>query len=431
MEVNGLLPRADTSLHEGRTTGMLGPSGTVSPNFALRARSLTSEDSSMRRLLIFISLLSLTAAWLIGCGSSSKKVVPPTETANFAFMQGAGSGTYLFSPMIGTFSSTDGNTTFSAAAVLDNSTNQPIEAEFYSIFLSADGKMATLDLYGGLDGTSQQWDIWVAPSDGSSNPTQVTNDTNNNELPQLSPDGTRVVFNSVRLDESGNSVIRVVTRKIDGSNEQVPTLPPGTQWALSPTYSPDGSKIAAGIYGFDSTNQTYFQGIWVMNATDGSNATMLTDPWPTCDCYDWAPAYTPDGSKIVFSRNIYDTTTATFSEDIYIMNADGTGVTQLTGNGALNFDPMVISVAGTSKILFSSNQTNPADTTGDSFDLYSMNLDGTSVTPLTTNSNYDAFCGEWYEWGETPATARSMTRHGQNSHHRFAAHHNPGHKVRW
>lgn len=430
MEVNGPHPRADTSLHEGPHGGLLGPSPPVSPTSRCGRGASPPEDSSMRKTLLFIVLLTLTAAWLIGCSSSKKKIVPPqTQTTTFAFMQGVGTGTGTFSPMVGTYTTTNGTTTFTAAAVLDKSTNQPIEATFFSIFLSADGKTATLDLYGGLDGTSGQWDIWVAPADGSSNPTQVTNDTNDNGMPQLSPDGTRVAFNSYRLDESENYVTMVVTRKIDGTGEQVLAPPPGAEWTWAPTYSPDGSKIAVEGYGFDSTNQVYYDGIWVMNAADGSSPTMLTNPYANCDCYDENPAYTPDGSKIVFSRNTYYSDTGTEIEDIYIMNADGTGVTQLTNNGVGDFDPMVITVAGTLQILFSSNFTNPSDTTGDSFELYSMNMDGTNMTQLTTNSLYDAFSAEWY--GVDAAAARIATRHSQRPHHMHAGQHNPGHKVRW
>lgn len=382
----------------------------------------------MRKTLLFILALSLTAAWMIGCGSSSKTVITPTtQTSTFAFMEESGSGTYLFSPMIGTYTTTNGTTTFKAAAVVDNS-NQPVTAEFYSIYLSTDGKTATLDLYGGLDGTSGEWDIWVAPADGSSNPTQVTNDTNGNRMPQLSPDNTTVVFNSYRIiDEAGDYGWMVITRKTDGTGEQVLPMPPGAGQTWAPTYSPDGSKIAVEAWGYDASDN-YFDGIWVMNSADGSNPVMLTNPSAseTCDCYDEHPAYTSDGSKIVFSRYSYDTTT----EDIYIMNSDGTGVTQLTNDGVADFDPMVIKVAGTSLILFSSNITDPTDTTGASFELYSMNMDGTGVSRLTNNTEYDAFCGDWYEWGEAASSQRSM-RHTLHPHHSLAAGHNSGHKVRW
>lgn len=385
----------------------------------------------MRKILFFLSVLSLTAAWLIGCGSSSKPVTPPpnTQTTTFAFMQEVGSGSYLFSPMIGTFSTTSGTTTFAAAAVKDSS-NQPVEAEFYSIYLSSDSKLATLDLYGGLDGTTDQWDIWVAPADGSTNPTPVTNDTNGNRVPQLSPDKTRVVFSSDRYNDAiADYAWSVVSRKTDGSDEVVLPLPPGAYNTWAPTYSPDGSQIAVEGWGYDETN-TFFDGIWVMASADGSSPLMLTNPYilDTCDCYDETPAYSPDGTKIVFGRDVWDAGTSTEIEDIYIMNADGTGATKLTDSTSANYDPMIITIAGGStKILFSSNRTNTADTTGAYFDLYSMNLDGSGVTQLTSNTEYDSFSGGWYEFGS--AAAQQVMRH--TTHHRLTAGHHRGLKVRW
>jgi len=53
---------------------------------------------------------------------------------------------------------------------------------------------------------------------------------------------------------------------------------------------------------------------------DGSNQTrLMTNP-----ADDREPAWSPDGSKLAFARNF----------EIYAMNADGTGQTQLTHNTA-------------------------------------------------------------------------------------------------
>src|SRR5205823_13331562 len=131
--------------------------------------------------------------------------------------------------------------------------------------------------------------------------------------------------------------------------------------------------------------------IFVMN-TDGSNPVMLTNPYGTCDCYDEDPMFTADGAKIVYSRD--DWTNSTEVEDIFIMNADGTGVTKLTDSKGINFDPMVKG----NKIFFSSNRDS-LNAGANGYELYVMNLDGTGLTRLTNNTTYDAFSGEWYESG--------------------------------
>jgi Tol biopolymer transport system component len=339
----------------------------------------------MRRLIFIIVILSFASVCLIGCGStSSKPPVVQTQTTTFAFMQGVAGQIQLYSPMIGKYVTTSGNVQFTAAAIIDKTNGQAVTGDFYSIIMSADGKKATVDLYGGLDRNSGQWDIWVANVDGS-NMVQVTNDVNVNRTPQFSPDGTKVIFVSMRPAPGNN--FSVVTRNIDGTGDWVMPLPTGFEGVWAPTYSPDGTKIAMELWGYDSGNNWY-DGIWVINA-DGSNPQMLDNPATgSCICHDQTPSFSSDGSKITFSRHDW----LTQQEDVYIMNADGTGVTKLTDSVGINFEPMVLNIAGIGeRILFSSNRDNPSSPGGTGYELYSMKLNGTELTRLTDNALYDSF----------------------------------------
>lgn len=82
----------------------------------------------------------------------------------------------------------------------------------------------------------------------------------------------------------------------------------------------------------------------------------------------------PNG-KIVFSKSVGG------NEDIYVMNPDGTGVTQLTSDAANDQYPKW-SADGT-KIVFDS------DRDGD-FEIFVMNADGSGVSQLTSNTALDA-----------------------------------------
>ena len=81
------------------------------------------------------------------------------------------------------------------------------------------------------------------------------------------------------------------------------------------------STVASAKIVFDSKRDGV-QGIYVMD-DDGSNLTLLTDMlWPS------APRWSPDGKQIVFDRRVIMQHTQ--RSHLFIMNADGTNVRQLT-----------------------------------------------------------------------------------------------------
>jgi len=386
----------------------------------------------MRKFLYF-SLILCVASWLTGCGSSSKPVVQP-QTSSFAFMQAAPSaGTGMFTPALGTFSTLNGNTTFSYKLYMDPTTNQAIAMDMGSIVLSANGTKATFEFYGGTaDFPSNQWDIWVANTDGTGNPVQISNDAYDDAFPSFSPDGTKVVYASYRPipgDTAGDYQWQIVVANSDGSGTaQVLPIPVGILYQMHPTYSPDGTKLAMMAGGYINEGSVAVDGIMLTNA-DGTNAQVLSNPLYSDACYycaDELPAFTPDGSQIVFSRDNWNQCTE--FEDIFVMNVDGTNQTTLTDNIGLNHDPLVLNVSGAGpRILFSSNRDNP--TAGDNgFEIYSMKMDGTSITRLTSNSLFDAFSQWWYEGQESAAARHANLLTREHRMYRGCA---AAHPVRW
>src|SRR6266581_3526303 len=83
--------------------------------------------------------------------------------------------------------------------------------------------------------------------------------------------------------------------------------------------------------------------IFVMNA-DGSGVTQLTNTTGQ----DFDPFWSPDGRRIAFVSN------RNGNDDVFIMNADGSGVVQLTDNPAVD-DPTAWSPDG-KQILFRSDR---------------------------------------------------------------------------
>ncbi len=163
----------------------------------------------------------------------------------------------------------------------------------------------------------------------------------------------------------------VFTINPDGSGEMILTNFTGRDG--DPSWSPDGTKIA-----FESF-RSGFSELWTMNA-DGTGLTQLT--------FNGAPedrgsSWTPDGTQIVYHTTEFRAPAGTghSSFEIMIINADGTGKTRLTNNLFQDTLPSV-SPDGT-KIAFFSTRDGDGE-------IYVMNIDGSNVTRLTNSPLEDA-----------------------------------------
>jgi Tol biopolymer transport system component len=179
----------------------------------------------------------------------------------------------------------------------------------------------------------------------------------------------------------------IFTAKRDGSDLRRLTEAPG--YDAESTVSPDGRWIV-----FTSTRDGDIE-IYKMR-TDGSEVTRLThEPG-----YDGGPFFSPDGTKICYraGRPKDDAELADFRAvlarhqvrpralEICWMNADGSGKTQVTGNGAANFAPYF--TPDGARILFASNMADPR---GRDFDLYLVGLDGSGLERVTYCPSFDSF----------------------------------------
>jgi hypothetical protein len=140
--------------------------------------------------------------------------------------------------------------------------------------------------------------IYVANSDG----TGVTRLTNG-ERPALSWDGRRIAFHRTSFSTSPPSAVTYVMNT-DGTGERV--LAEGEY----PAWSPDGSKIAVSLGA----------GIAVIDAEGSGFGRLINEVFMQPDDYLFLPAWSPDGQRLAFVRagNWFDVPSQT-----YIMNADG------------------------------------------------------------------------------------------------------------
>ena len=110
--------------------------------------------------------------------------------------------------------------------------------------------------------------------------------------------------------------------------------------------------------------------VYVINA-DGNGLINLTNK----PASDGSPQWSPDGSQVVFRSN------RDGNNEIYVMNANGSGQTNLTNNAGSDLNPHW-SPDG-ARIAFISSRD------GGESEIYTMNADGSRQTRLTNNSTAD------------------------------------------
>ncbi len=202
---------------------------------------------------------------------------------------------------------------------------------------------------------NDSYDIFVADLKGNI-VKRLTDTVGYDAEATVSPDGKKIVFTSIR---SGD--LELWTMDVDGSNLHQVTHDLGYDGGAF--FSPDGKKLVfrASRPQTDSAVIEYkdllSQGlvaptemeIFTCNV-DGSDMRQITHLGKA----NWAPFYTPDGKKILFSSNHHSKRGYDFQ--IYMINTDGTGLEAVTTESNFNAFPM-FSPDG-KKLVFSSNRHN-------------------------------------------------------------------------
>jgi TolB protein len=205
------------------------------------------------------------------------------------------------------------------------------------------------------------YDIFIANADGS-DMVKITDNPEYDAEPIVSSDGKQIVFGSKR---EGDFDVYIMNG--DGSN--VRRLTDRTGYDGGPWFSPDGRRIVWRAWypetqeekslWKDCMEKNYIVPVpldlWIMDS-DGSNKKRILHNGAT----NFAPSWHPDGKRIIFSSNMDDwrEDAARFGHnfELYLINADGSGLTRITHNKVFDGFPM-FSPDG-KKLAFASNR-NP------------------------------------------------------------------------
>jgi TolB protein len=212
-------------------------------------------------------------------------------------------------------------------------------------------------------GELNDYEVFVMATDGS-RVSNLSNSWADDVAPVWSPDGRRIAFVSFRDTLAGRWDLgpgSICVMGFDpvsgqgGGNARCLTDKEGKDgW---PTWSPDGGRIA-----FESDRSGNWD-IWVMNA-DGSGLTNLSRS-PEDELY---PAWSPDGQKIAF------TSKRSGNLDVWVMNIDGSGPVNLTNSPKR--DRYAMWSPDGSKIAFNTNRDGDQE-------IYVMNADGSNQTNVS------------------------------------------------
>ena len=174
---------------------------------------------------------------------------------------------------------------------------------------------------------------------------------------------TKLAFVSDRNKErvvgtvENRDVKEVYMSDYDGANQRRITV--GRQLNVSPTWSPDARAIAYTSW------RTGFPDIFISRIYEG---TMSNPAKGTPNAHNSLPMFSPDGTRLAFMSN------RDGNNEIYIINADGTGLRRLTNHPAIDATP-TWSPTGT-QIAFTSDR-------GGTPSIYIVGIDGLGLRRVT------------------------------------------------
>ncbi len=266
-------------------------------------------------------------------------------------------------------------------------------------YFSADGKKLTFQST--RDGLECD-QIFTMNIDGSG-VKQISTGKGRTTCSYFSPDGSRIVYASTHLGGDACPVkpkpgrkyvwkvyptFDIFSAKPDGSD--LTRLTDAEGYDAEPTFSPDGSRIVF------TSSRTGDLEIWDMKP-DGTDQRQLTD----IPGYDGGAFYSPDGKLICFRAGrptgaaleeykelLKDDKVQPGKLEIYVMNADGTNIRQITNDGKANWCPF-FHPSG-KKIIYASNKDSKSPRKPN-FDLYLVDIESGEEKRITFDGEFDGF----------------------------------------
>ncbi|MER7773355.1 hypothetical protein [Kitasatospora sp. NPDC096140] len=242
--------------------------------------------------------------------------------------------------------------------------------------------------------------VTLAPDGSGQHQITQPPDRARDDRPDWSPDGTTVAFD--RTDpQSGVARLWTVATSGEGAH-QISQLCDSSSGGAdcanederAPAFSPDGKQLAFsrtwGAQDPADKTRSQYSDLYLMSpeGTDVQRLTFLTNDKPYSGSVS-NPSWSPDGKQLTFEYRTSATGQPANSRAIYVVSADGTGLRQLTPWELRAGDRADWSPDGT-RILFTTYPAGPENAPGGG--IYTIHPDGTAVGALTPAPS-DAFYG--------------------------------------
>jgi Tol biopolymer transport system component len=178
---------------------------------------------------------------------------------------------------------------------------------------------------------------------------------------------------------------RYVLTTANGDGSDIQEIPIPITIAIDPSWSPDGSQI---VFSGGEQQNTEPYDLYIVNA-DGSGLARLTHD---SEIVDWDPEWSPDGTTIAFTRDSSDDETGHLTQRIATLDIASGHMQVLPFDGSQAADP-AWSPDGT-RIAFTGN----IDGLGG---IFAMNADGSGLERLIESND---------GWGDNPAWSPDGSR---------------------
>ncbi len=204
-------------------------------------------------------------------------------------------------------------------------------------------------------------DIYIIDADGSNVRNLVSIKVKELKF-SCSPDGRRIVY------DAGDTYGKIMVMSTDGSGKLCLLENDSDIRHIFPAWSPDGARLV--FYSYNNISQD--TKIYLIDA-DGGNLTQLTD---TSDFSEGSPDWSPDGTRIMYRLR----------GETWVMNADGSDQKRLLSITARSrkWSP------DSTQVVFSSKSSKE-----DYSDIYVIDADGGNLTQLTDTSDFSEGSPDW------------------------------------